>query len=287
MSSGESLPEPHFIAYFDEAGDPGVKSVSPIDPKGASEWFTVGCVVVRASNEPNLVPLVRNIKQQIRSTQSPDLHFRNLVEHRKMPVCRAVADQDLRLFVVASNKQNMHGYRNPKAEAVSLHPHNWFYNFCIRVLLERMTEWCARRSINEFDQPRHVKLVFSRRGGHSYRHVETYVHLLMNQIKAGQLFLTARAPDPRVLEHRLIEVIDHNKSAGCQLADVVASSFFQAANAGSKKWTTAYAEALKPRMAMKNDRHDNFGVTLLPWKNWTLRLTDDQRQIFRFYGYRI
>ena len=103
MTSGGNLPDPSFIAYFDEAGDPGIRTVAPIDAKGASEWFTVGCVVVRASNEPELVPLVRGIKRQIRSTQSPDLHFRNLVEDRKLQVCEALAGENMRLFVVASD----------------------------------------------------------------------------------------------------------------------------------------------------------------------------------------
>ena len=100
------------------------------------------------------------------STQSPDLHFRNLVEHKKKPVCDALAAAELRMFVVVSNKKNMRKYRNPQAEAVSLHPNNWFYNYCIRILLERLSEWCATRSIKETEEPKHVKLVFSRRGGH-------------------------------------------------------------------------------------------------------------------------
>lgn len=287
MASEGSIPEPYFIAYFDEAGDPGIKTVAPVDPKGASEWFTVGCTVIRAVNEPKLVPLVREIKRSINSLQSPDLHFRTLSEHKKLPVCQSLAGQEMRFFVMASHKQNMRRYRNPRAEAVSMHPNDWFYNFCIRVVLERLTEWCADRSIRETGRPHHVKLVFSKRGGHSYRHVETYVHLLMKQIENGTLFLTARAPDPRVLDHRLIDVIEHNKSAGCQVADVVASSFFQAANVGPKRWTTTYAEALDPRIARKGGLPANFGVTLLPWQNWTLRLTDDQRKIFRFYGYNI
>lgn len=140
MSSGGNLPEPYFVAYFDEAGDPGIKKVAPIDPNGASEWFVVGCTVIRARNEPNLVPLVRDIKQKIQSTQSPDLHYRNLSEGKKLPVCEALAKEKLRFFVVASNKQNMRGYRNPRAEAFSTHPNDWFYNFCVRVALERVTE---------------------------------------------------------------------------------------------------------------------------------------------------
>ena len=226
MASEGSVPDPYFIAYFDEAGDPGIKTVAPIDPNGASEWFTVGCTVVRATSEPELVPLVQSIKKSVFSTQSPDLHFRNLVEHKKLPVCQALASARLRFFVVASNKKNMRGYRNPQAEAVSLHKHNYFYNYCIRVLLERVSQWCARRSISETTEPRHVKLVFSKRGGHSYRHVETYIHLLAKQAESGRIYQSANIPDFRVIDHRLIEVIEHNKNAGCQIADVVASAFY-------------------------------------------------------------
>ncbi len=66
---GEALPEPHFIAYIDGAGDPGIKKVAPIDAKVASECFTVGCAVVRAEKESDLVSLVRTIKQSVFSTQ--------------------------------------------------------------------------------------------------------------------------------------------------------------------------------------------------------------------------
>jgi hypothetical protein len=215
------------------------------------------------------------------------LHFRTLVEHKKRPVCEEIAKANLRLFVLASNKQNMRRYRNPQAEAVSLHKHNWFYNYCLRVVIERVSDWCAWKSIKETGSPKHVKLVFSKRGGHNYRHVETYVHLLRNQAETGTLYHDAHAPDFRVIDHRLIQVIEHNKNAGCQLADVVASAFFQAANAGGKKWNTSYAEALHDRIAFNDDGRANYGVTLLPWSNWKLRLTEAQKSIFRFYGYRI
>ncbi|PDQ19480.1 hypothetical protein CN311_19205 [Mesorhizobium sanjuanii] len=288
MTSKGKIPEPYFIAYFDEAGDPGIKTVAPIDPNGASEWFSVGCAVIRATNEPNMVGLIRDIKRSVFSTQSPDLHFRNLAEHKKKSVCDALAATNIRFFVVVSNKKNMRDYHNPQAEAVSLHPHNWFYNYCIRIALERISEWCAARSTLEEGGPMHVKLVFSRRGGHSYRHVETYTELLSIQATKGNVYQTARIPDFRVIDHRLIEVIDHNKSAGCQIADVVASAFFQAANAGSKRWNTSYAKALAPRVARDaNRRCANFGVTLLPWRNWKLNLTVAQKEIFRFYDYDI
>lgn len=287
MPSKEGPLEPYFLAHIDEAGDPGIKTVAPIDPKGASEWFVVGCTVIRAANDRKTVELVQGIKRDIRSVQRPDLHYRFLNEPRKMAVCQAIAQAELRNFVVASNKRNMRGYRNPAAEALSMHPNDYFYNYCIRILLERVSAWCAHRSIKETGHPQPVKLIFSRRGRHSYRHVLTYLSVLQKQTEEDRLYQNARAIDFSVVDPNFFEVIEHQRNAGCQIADVVASAFFQATNASSRNWTTRYAEALKPRMASRGSAHVNFGVTLLPWSNWTLNLTDDQKSIFRFYGYAI
>lgn len=98
MTSGGEAPEPYFIAYIDEAGDPGVNKVAPIDANGASEWFTVGCTVVRATTEPNLVDVVRSAKAAVYSTQSPDLHFRTLVEHKKKTNLRCARIRQPTLF---------------------------------------------------------------------------------------------------------------------------------------------------------------------------------------------
>ena len=52
MASPDDAPEPYYIAYIDEAGDPGLDKVRPLDPGGASEWMTLGAVVVCAEPSP-------------------------------------------------------------------------------------------------------------------------------------------------------------------------------------------------------------------------------------------
>lgn len=37
-----------YIAYIDEAGDPGLNKVRPIDANGASEWLILSAVVIKA-----------------------------------------------------------------------------------------------------------------------------------------------------------------------------------------------------------------------------------------------
>lgn len=282
-----SIPDHEYIAYFDEAGDPGIKKVVPVDNSGGTEWFTLGCVVIKASRESEPIDFIKRARLRINSTQRPDIHYKNLKPWQRVTVCTEAAKENARFFCLSSNKISMRKYSNPKAAAVSLHPNNFFYNYCIRILLERVTAWVEARSLQDFGVPRKVKLVFSERGGHSYRHVETYTELLRIQQEKSRLFQDFRAPKFSVLDKDLIEVIRHNQNAGLQMADIVASAFYQAANARALNWSTEPAKALKPRMATGRSGVANVGLTLLPWRTWTSPLTEDQKQIFRYYGHRV
>lgn len=175
-----------FIAYIDEAGDPGVKAIQSDTSKGATEWFSVGCAVIKAENELEPIEYIKRVTGLIGTRQRPDIHYKNLKGWQRSLACSELAKEKVRLFAVVSNKRNMQRYRNPRAEAKNLHANNWFYNYCIRILLERVSDWVERRSIRDYREARKVKLVFSRRGGHSYRHVETYTKLLEIQIAKGR-----------------------------------------------------------------------------------------------------
>lgn len=276
-----------FIAYFDEAGDPGIKRVMPLDPVGGTEWFSVGCVVILAENEAQPVEYVRRVRSEFNSFQRPDIHYKNLKPWQRITACSELAKENVRVFALLSNKQSMRGYRNPNAEAVSLHPNDFFYNYCIRILLERVTEYLLIKANKTFGEPRKVKLVFSKRGGHSYRHVETYTKLLEIQKRNGRLYQSFSAPDFSIVEASLIEAVQHEQNAGLQMADIVASAFYQGAHARAKNWDTRPAQALKPRVATVGNKYANKGLQLLPWSTWKNPLTDEQKLLFRFYGYQI
>lgn len=276
-----------YIAYIDEAGDPGIKRVVPIDNVGGTEWFSLGCAVIRANREAEPVSYVNRVRALIKSSQRPDIHYKKLQQWQRVAACAELAKENVRLFVLVSNKQSMRGYRNPNAEAVSLHPNAFFYNYCIRILLERVTDWVERKSMMEFGAPRKMLLVFSKRGGHSYRHVETYAKILKLQQERGTLYQHHSYPRFTVVDPALVSVIQHDQNAGLQMADVVASAFYQAAHARALNWDINPAIALKPRMASIDGRYHDKGVQLLPWRTWNLPLIDKQKEIFRHYGYRI
>ena len=45
-----------YVAYIDEAGDPGLRRVKPLDHNGSSEWLILSAVVIGAPNERNVAP---------------------------------------------------------------------------------------------------------------------------------------------------------------------------------------------------------------------------------------
>lgn len=282
---GDTAPPFHYIAYIDEAGDPGIDSIQPKDPRGASEWLSIGATLIRASYEPDQVQWVKDIHAAIRSRQGAVLHFRRLSDRRKEVVCQHIASLKLLSFAVASNKINMEGHRNFLAEAYP-GPRGWFYNWCIRVVLERISDCVLRSAVRNNHEPRHVKLVFSERGGVEYPWLNAYIELLMQQAQDGTTVLPKRVVKWEVMHPKLIEVVRHNDSAGAQLADCIASAFFSAAHTRGTRWNMKPAELLKPCIATERGLHWDYGVTLQPWM-WSDRkkLLPDQKKIFQFYGY--
>ena len=166
------VPTPYYIAFIDEAGDPGLKTVRPIDPVGGTEWLCLSAVVVRAKHDADLVNWVRSILSKAGVPNRPDLHYRHLKNDQKTIAVSDLAQRPIKAFVLASNKKNMRGYRNMRAERVR--SQQWFYNFCLRLLLERVTDFCFHHAASERAKDRFLKIVYSERGAHSYAQTAAY-----------------------------------------------------------------------------------------------------------------
>jgi hypothetical protein len=162
----------YYTAFIDEAGDPGLNAVRPIDEAGASEWLCLSAVLVRSARDREVTDWVRSLLQKAGVRNRADIHYRMLVDYRKRIVCGELARLPLRAFVLTSNKKNMRHYRNLRAEKVR--SPQWFYNFCLRLLLERVTDFCYQHSTKEVGEPRLVKINYSERGGHSYAQTNAY-----------------------------------------------------------------------------------------------------------------
>lgn len=277
-------PDHEFIAYIDESGDPSLKRVRPIDEVGGTEWFVLAAVLIRRDNDTKTLGWVSAINRQLGSSNDQIIHFKDLTDEDKLTASKLVGDLPIRVFAVASNKKNMRGYRNPKAE--QFNRQQWFYNWMFRILAERITDYCARFAHDKSLTRKHVKFVFSKTGGHSYSQTAAYTELMKYQARGGRMILQRRTPRWEVMSWKLVEDYPHYKRAGLQLADVAASAFYHAVdNLDTGPCNTSYAEALHTRVAFDENGRSDYGLVLQPFPDWKAEISEDQRSIFRFYGY--
>lgn len=275
--------DPRFHVYIDEAGDPGVKEKNSSEPLW-HDWFVLSAVVIDAAREQETVVWVDEMRQAIgRKSRSP-IHYRNLSDESRLRVCEVLGGKEVRLFVVASHKDSMRRHRSAKLGKPGSQD---FYNWCLRLLLERVTQWCARRCKNDGVPTHPAKIVFSERGGHNYHGLRKYLRKLEVQTLIGSLHLDAMELAPGVIIEKHCDIVPAQNMAGLQLADIAASSFFQAANSILPKHDLRPAEQLIGRLArspgMRNPRY--FGMLLLPFREQECIPASDQT-IFRKCGYR-
>jgi len=98
---------PYYVAFIDEAGDTGLKAVRPLDPVGATEWFCLGAVVVRANYEADVSHWIQGILTKADARGKSELHYRKLPSDQKRTAVNEIAQLPLRAFVVLSNNKNM------------------------------------------------------------------------------------------------------------------------------------------------------------------------------------
>jgi len=271
-----------YILYIDEAGDDGLARVKPLDPNGASEWLCIGGLLIRAHSEPDVVRWVRDIRSDINARQGPVLHFRKLSPTKRKRACEIISSLPVRGFAICSNKKNMRSHTNERAAHRG--GRQWFYNFCVRLLMERVTELVYRNSITRYGEPKFVRVVFSQRGGHSYGQTKAYWEVLKAQAAGNSTYLKKREIRHQVLRFSLVDYVPHFQNAGLQLADVIASAFFQATEI-DMGCDASCASILRPIMAADRGVIADFGVALQPTPPWKGRLTLEQQKIFEYYGY--
>jgi hypothetical protein len=284
-------PEYHYIAYIDEAGDPGIKKVKPDDPNGSSEWIVVSAALIPAELEGQVEGWVNDMMKAMNSHQLRDLHFQRLSSDRKLLVCNMLAEKNVRLFTIASNKRNMKGYQNLKAAQIP--SQSWFYCWLTRVLLERVTDSVLAASQKRYDAPKFVKLEFSERGGLSYSQMHAYYEWIRMKSANGRvpLYLPWGKVEFDVLHQDLFRVYNHRERAGLKLADIAASAFFKAIDCyDTLDRDASFAKALGRCMAKSpvSGQIGGYGVKL--WPSWTkltkeVGVPPDQLEIFSHFGY--
>lgn len=271
---------PALTMFIDEAGDPGVRDgLRYLNTR--HEWMCVSAVLVRTSRDGELVDWIKQMRAAANSTQAGMLHYAGIHLARRSKVCEVMAGFPCKAFTVASHKSNLREYTNPRLQRPI--DATKFYNWCLRLLLERVTAWAAQWQRDNLGTIEPIRAIFGERG-HDWGHFLKYVDILEMQSKAGTLFLKGPGLAPALLDRTHWTVERAELNAGVQLADVAASSFYQAANSASPTFDTEPALALAPIVPVRAGSARNVGLTLWPL-NHQAPIPSEARPIFEAYGY--
>lgn len=266
--------------FVDEAGDPGVRD--GLRYLGTRhEWMCVSAVLVRTERDSELVNWIKELRAAANSTQAGMLHYARIHRGRRLAVCDTMASLPCKAFTLASHKSNLREYINPRLQEMI--DGGTFYNWCLRLLLERVTAWAERWQRDELGKVEPIEAVFGERG-HDWAHFFHYVDLLAMQKRHGTLYLKGPGLAPELLDRSNWRVERAEQNAGVQLADVVASAFYQAANSASPSFDIGPAKALRPIVPTQNGRARNVGLTVFPLQNQA-PVPEAAWPIFNAYGY--
>jgi hypothetical protein len=277
-------PSVGYIAYIDEAGDDGLQRVGPSDPGAASEWLVLSCLLIKVDREPEVLPWVKTLVGSFNRHQMSHLHFRQLRDDQKLSAAKYLAGLPVRMFAVISNKKNIQGYSNPLAAQAKINVTAWFYVWMTRILLERVTDYCSRKTTRDHGELRTIRFEFASRGGVKIGDVATYFENLKAQDQFGLMYHSAWKPKWDVMNFDEILTFPAKARAGLQLADCVASAFYSALELTAQGIVKPqFAASLLPRMARsKNNRLYGFGLKVWPSYAPTI-VTPVQRPLFDLY----
>lgn len=206
-------------------------------------------------------------KKKSRKKKTRYLHFAHLDHQQKVFAAKCLAEKKVRTISILSNKRTI--------QPGTYKQKNQLYFYLARYLIERLS-WLCRdyRSIVTGGDGR-VKIIFSRRGGMSYRDFQSYLNRLRTD-KSVTIHW-------RVIDIDGVEAFDHSTRAGLQLADIVASSF--AAGVEADRFGNCecrYAETLKPVVYCRNNNYLSYGVKAVPsFREMTL--TADQQRLVKLF----
>jgi hypothetical protein len=236
-----------FRAYIDEAGDDGF--VTNPNGTGSSRWMVLSALVIRTKNEPHLIRCLAQTRTMFKRPPLTPLHFRDLTHEKKRAYVAAIANLPVRTVSVLAHKFS--DPANPTAPNFT--EKDQFYRYISRLLLERIS-WLCRDHRKDSGE---VELIFSNRGSMSYADVRAYVALLKTK---PEVKIAWSVVDPAA-----IKALSHEKRAGLQAADAVASSCFAGlrVNAfGQTEWS--YATALLPTFYRYKSKLWGYGIKWWP-----------------------
>lgn len=267
--------------FVDEGGDSGLKD--GLHHHGSKyEWLVLAAYIVRTGSIEKTFSTRDHILRECRMRQASSVHYHKMKEDRRKQACDILAGHSARAAVLCSHKSNMREYVNPKLGKM---PASKFYNWCTKLLLERVIDFYQNDSKIKKYELEPIDIIFSRMKTHDYEGMFSYFETSNSQHRLGKRKLNPKAWSDAIMQRRNWLVGDHEDHAGLQLADLVASAFYQGVNSSAHNFTTKQAEALKPIMIQgKNGLRRDAGVTLFPLDHQA-PIPDQSQSLFKFYDY--
>lgn len=242
-----------FSVYIDESGDEGFTTK---DGKWlSSEWFLIGGMVVRQTNDLALSRVVNTIKKDILKVRPEKilkpLHFQSLSHKKRKAVVNAIAATGgFKFIIVAIDKQALLKQGPLKLEK------QFLYNYVTRFLLERIT-WL----VDEFNG--FCDLVFEHRSGTSYADLTSYINgLLIDprcQIRPG-VIASWRA-------------LNKSQSKNLQITDVLTGAAYAALESDEfGNVEPSYLLTLSPFLYRRHNNLFSYGLKLFPKSGATVAM---------------
>jgi hypothetical protein len=280
------MPPIGYIAYIDEAGDDGLRQLRTLGKRGASEWMIISAVLIKANRENEVLGWTKKIIRRLGQHQITQIHYSTLDYDKKLVACSELASLSVRIFVVLSHKRNMQGYRNIRAEKAKVNRTAWFYCWMSRLLLERVTAYCGRRTAKDYGEARTIRFEFSSRGGVKIEDIKAYYKYIGDQSRLGMLHDSTFDLDWTVVDPEEMYSYPNSMRAGLQLADIAASSFFGGLELSDDGTTKPEpAKLLLPRICVDHkNKCYGFGVKLMPV--WVPNLPAEQAELINFYMFK-
>lgn len=233
-----------FNVYIDEAGDEGFK-LNQDGKLCGSEWFIVGALVVRKTNDREVASCINTIKEHLsfEKHQYKPLHFCRLDHQKRKFVLNTITKKGgFKCCFVAFDK------REVTDESFLKTKKGYLYNYCVRYLLERIS-WLV------YEHQGKAKLIFENRGNTSYPELDKYINELMS--------------DPRsAIRKGVIEswdVLNKSQSKNLQIADTITSSLFQAVQKNKFGMVEeSYILELKKYIYNSNKNYHSYGLKFFP-----------------------
>jgi hypothetical protein len=241
-----------FVAYIDESGDEGFKFLP--DDRGSSRWLVVSAVVLRKARDLEVVRIMREIRDTLQKPRDKALHFRELKHEQRLPFIRKISGAPARIVSVLIHKPSI-----SEPERFQSEPHR-LYRYACRLLLERVS-WLCRDSRKPGEGEGSVELIFSNRSAMSYDDLRNYLRLLKAQSAASQ---DVRI-DWAVIDPDAVSAVNHEKLAGLQIADAVASGVYCAVNLSQYgEVEPRYLDMMRP-LIYQHDSGNCLGYGLKLW----------------------